>query len=171
MTHSELPSASPSGQQAIAAFRSMKAAQQAKATLEAEGFSSDQIVVAPYAPDAAHDFMHTRTVTSAEGGAIAGAVFGTLASLLLGLGFMIFSVDTIPMLQSPTWETLVVLVTIGSLAGTAAGGIIGLATGAQVPDNNTATGSRRDFLVSLNGSGNDISRAKDILSQQAEPSS
>ena len=102
----------------------------------------------------------------AETGATTGAVFGGLGGLLVGLGTLAIP-GAAPIIIAGEIATTIFSTLVGAGLGATAGGLLGAMVGLGIPEDQAKIYSDRiaegSYLVVVNGSNDEIDRAKKIL--------
>lgn len=158
----------------VGLFYSRDEAEKALRALKDDGFDMKRVNLIAKDADsvtksAGVDVAENEGNNAAEGagaGATSGAVLGGIGGLLLGLGtFAIPGVG--PIIVAGEAASTLASTLAGAGIGAAAGGIIGGLVGLGIPEDKAKTYSDRvgsgSYLVMVNGSDNDISRAERIL--------
>lgn len=162
---------------AVGAFTSRRDAESALHELRSAGFPMDKVSVV--AKDADRDDeiagvdMSDRVGNKADEGAATGAVtggaVGGLTGLLVGLGAL--AIPGIgPVMLAGATATAIATTLSGGVIGAAAGGLIGALVGLGIPEERARVYnerlSRGDYLVIVDGTGDDIRRAEAILNNR-----
>jgi hypothetical protein len=115
------------------------------------------------------DIGYNEGNNAAEGagaGATSGAVLGGIGGLLIGLGTLAIP-GVGPIIVAGEAATTIATTLAGAGIGAAAGGIVGGLVGLGIPEEKAKIYSDRvssgSYLVMVNGSSDDISRAEEIL--------
>jgi len=159
---------------AVGVFSRRHDAERALNELRDAGFSMDRVSIV--AKDAErgdqiagadmHD--HTKADEGAATGAATGGALGALTGLLIGLGAIAIPGIGPVMLAGATATALATTLSGGAI-GAVAGGLIGALIGLGIPEERARVYSDRvsqgDYLVMVEGSDADISRAEGILSR------
>ena len=158
----------------VGLFYSRDEAERALRTLKDDGFDMKRVNVIAKDADrvtesAGVDVAYDEGNNAAEGagaGATSGAVLGGIGGLLLGLGtFAIPGVG--PIIVAGEAASTIASTLAGAGIGAAAGGLIGGLVGLGIPEDKAKIYSDRvssgSYLVMVNGTDDDISRAERIL--------
>ncbi|MBD2356482.1 general stress protein [Tolypothrix sp. FACHB-123] len=155
---------------AVGTFSNRQAAEEALNELRNSGFSMDQVSVLArdterneqIAGTQVRDTSDNEAREGAGAGAVTGTVLGGVGGLLVGLGSLVVP-GAGPFLAAGTLATTLA----GAGIGAAAGGIIGALTGLGIPEEEARRYGDRvsqgDYLVMVEGFGNEIERAGSIL--------
>ncbi|VEP17797.1 Signal transduction histidine kinase (STHK), LytS [Hyella patelloides LEGE 07179] len=158
----------------IRLFYSRDEAEKALRALKSDGFNMNRVnVIAKDAgkvtKSAGVDVAYDEGNNAAEGagaGATSGAVLGGIGGLLVGLGTLAIP-GVGPIIVAGEAATTIATTLAGAGIGAAAGGIIGGLVGLGIPEDKAKIYSDRvssgSYLVMVNGSDDDISRAEKIL--------
>ena len=161
---------------AVGVFARREDAERALNELRNSGFSMNQVsVVAKDADrgDLAGADMNAQVGNKADEGATAGAVtggaLGGITGLLVGLGAL--AIPGIgPVLLAGATATTIPTTLYGGVIGAAAGGLVGALVGLGIPEEQAQIYNSRlsqgDYLVIVDGTDNEISRAEAILSNR-----
>jgi hypothetical protein len=155
---------STESQTPLAVFPDRATAESAHQALQNAGFSVDHLslVAQDKAPSPPVEKIEAKR--SAGGGAIAGAMFGAIAGLLLSVA----STATLGTAAFGPLSNLVGMVLAGSAIGAAGGGTIAALMGASVYKSEF----RQDYiepgqyLIFAEGNTEEVARAKHVLEQQ-----
>lgn len=166
------------GQQrrAVGVFSRREDAERALNELRNSGFSMNQVsVVAKDADrgDLAGADMNAQVGNKADEGATAGAVtggaLGGITGLLVGIGAL--AIPGIgPVMLAGAAATTIATALSGTAIGAAAGGLLGALAGLGIPEEQARVYNDRftrgDYLVMVDGTDDEISRAGAILSNR-----
>ena len=159
----------------VGLFYSRDEAEKALRALKDDGFDMNRVNVIAKDADsvtksAGVDVGYDEGNNAAEGagaGATSGAVLGGLGGLLLGLGTLAIP-GVGPIIVAGEAASTIASTLAGAGIGAAAGGIIGGLVGLGIPEDKAKIYSDRvgsgSYLVMVNGTDDDISRAERILS-------
>ncbi|WP_319419371.1 general stress protein [Pleurocapsa sp. FMAR1] len=158
----------------VGLFYSREEAEKALRALKDDGFDMNRVNVIAKDADqvtqsAGVDTAYDEGNNAAEGagaGASSGAVLGGIGGLLVGLGTL--AIPGIgPIIVAGQAATTIATTLAGAGIGAVAGGIIGGLVGLGIPEDKAKIYSDRvsggSYLVMVNGTDNDISRAERIL--------
>jgi uncharacterized protein (TIGR02271 family) len=162
---------------AIGVFPTRSAAEQALHELRDSGFTMEHVsVVAQDAKDndsiaGTHvsDHAENKADDGAKLGAVSGGALGGLTGLLVGLGALAIP-GVGPIMLAGAAATALATTAAGSAIGAAAGSLLGGLVGMGIPEeqakvyNNRVSGG--DYLVMVDGTDVEISRAEAILSHR-----
>ena len=158
----------------VGLFYSRDEAEKALRALKSDGFDINRVnVIAKDAgqvtESAGMDVAYDEGNNAAEGagaGATSGAVLGGIGGLLLGLGTLAIP-GVGPIVVAGEAASTIASTLAGAGIGAAAGGIIGGLVGLGIPEDKAKIYSDRvssgSYLVMVNGTEEDISRAERIL--------
>ena len=158
----------------VGLFYSRDEAERALRALKSDGFDMNRVNVIAKDADkvtesAGVDVGYDEGNNAAEGagaGATSGAVLGGIGGLLLGLGTLAIP-GVGPIIVAGEAASTIASTLAGAGIGAAAGGIIGGLVGLGIPEDKAKIYSDRvssgSYLVMVNGTGDDISRAERIL--------
>ena len=158
----------------VGLFYSRDEAEKALRTLKDDGFDMNRVnVIAKNADQVAEsagvDVAYDEGNNASEGaaaGATSGAVLGGIGGLLVGLGTLAIP-GVGPIIVAGEAATTIASTLAGAGIGAAAGGIIGGLVGLGIPEDKAKIYSDRvtsgSYLVMINGTDDDISRAEGIL--------
>lgn len=158
----------------VGLFYSRDEAERALRALKDDGFDMNRVNVIAKDADkvtesAGVDVGYDEGNNAAEGagaGATSGAVLGGIGGLLLGLGTLAIP-GVGPIIVAGEAASTIASTLAGAGIGAAAGGIIGGLVGLGIPEEKAKIYSDRvssgSYLVMVNGTDNDISRAERIL--------
>ena len=158
----------------VGLFYSRDEAEKALRALKDDGFDMNRVNVIAKDADkvtesAGVDVAYDEGNNAAEGagaGATSGAVLGGIGGLLLGLGTLAIP-GVGPIIVAGEAASTIASTLAGAGIGAAAGGIIGGLVGMGIPEDKAKIYSDRvgsgSYLVMVNGTDNDISRAERIL--------
>ena len=158
----------------VGLFYSRDEAERALRALKDDGFDMNRVNVIAKDADkvtesAGVDVGYDEGNNAAEGagaGATSGAVLGGIGGLLIGLGSLAIPGVGVIVVAGEAASTIASTLA-GAGIGAAAGGIIGGLVGLGIPEDKAKIYSDRvgsgSYLVMVNGSDNDISRAERIL--------
>ena len=158
----------------VGLFYSRDEAEKALRALKNDGFDMNRVnVIAKNADQvtksAGVDIAYDEGNNAAEGagaGATSGAVLGGIGGLLLGLGTLAIP-GVGPIIVAGEAASTIASTLAGAGIGAAAGGIIGGLVGLGIPEDKAKIYSDRvssgSYLVMVNGTDDDISRAEGIL--------
>lgn len=159
---------------AVGLFYSRDEAEAALRALKDDGFNMNRVnVIAKNADEvtqsAGVDVGYDEGDNAAEGagaGATTGTVLGGIGGLLVGLGTLAIP-GVGPIIVAGEAATTIATTLAGAGIGAAAGGIIGGLVGMGIPEDKAKIYSDRvgsgSYLVMVNGSDDDITRAERIL--------
>ena len=159
---------------AVGLFYSRDEAERALRTLKDDGFDMNRVNVIAKDADkvtdsAGVDVGYNEGNNAAEGagaGATSGAVLGGIGGLLLGLGTLVIP-GVGPIIVAGEAASTIASTLAGAGIGAAAGGIIGGLIGLGIQEDKAKIYSDRvssgSYLVMVNGTDDDISRAERIL--------
>ncbi|MFH7024136.1 MAG: general stress protein [Heteroscytonema crispum UTEX LB 1556] len=155
---------------AVGTFPNRQAAEEALNELQNSGFSMDRVSILAkdteqneqIAGTQVRDVSDNEAREGAGAGAVTGTVLGGVGGLLVGLGSLVVP-GAGPFLADGTIATTLA----GAGIGAAAGGIIGALTGLGIPEEEAKSYGDRisqgDYLVMVEGFGDEIERAGSIL--------
>ena len=158
----------------VGLFYSRDEAEKALRALKDDGFDMNRVnVIAKNADEvtqsAGVDVGYDEGNNAAEGagaGATSGAVLGGIGGLLLGLGTLAIP-GVGPIIVAGEAASTIATTLAGAGIGAAAGGIIGGLVGMGIPEDKAKIYSDRvssgSYLIMVNGTDDDISRAERIL--------
>ena len=158
----------------VGLFYSRDEAERALRALKDDGFDMNRVNVIAKDADkvtesAGVDVGYDEGNNAAEGagaGATSGAVLGGIGGLLLGLGTLAIP-GVGPIIVAGEAASTIATTLAGAGIGAAAGGIIGGLVGLGIPEDKAKIYSDRvssgSYLVMVNGTDDDISRAERIL--------
>ncbi|PSB08215.1 signal transduction histidine kinase (STHK), LytS [Pleurocapsa sp. CCALA 161] len=158
----------------VGLFYSRDEAEAALRALKDDGFDMNRVnVIAKDADQVSQsvglDTAYDEGNNAAEGagaGASSGAVLGGITGLLVGLGTLAIP-GVGPIIVAGEAATAIATTLAGAGIGAAAGGIIGGLVGLGIPEDKAKIYSDRvgsgSYLVMVNGTNDDISRAERIL--------
>ena len=158
----------------VGLFYSRDEAERALRALKDDGFDMNRVNVIAKDADsvtqsAGVDTAYDEGNNAAEGagaGATSGAVLGGIGGLLLGLGTLAIP-GVGPIIVAGEAASTIASTLAGAGIGAAAGGIIGGLVGLGIPEDKAKIYSDRvssgSYLVMVNGTDDDISRAERIL--------
>ena len=158
----------------VGLFYSRDEAERALRALKDDGFDMNRVnVIAKDADEvtqsAGVDTAYDEGNNAAEGagaGATSGAVLGGIGGLLLGLGTLAIP-GVGPIIVAGEAASAIATTLAGAGIGAAAGGIIGGLVGLGIPEDKAKIYSDRvsggSYLIMVNGTDDDISRAERIL--------
>ena len=158
----------------VGLFYSRDEAEKALRALKDDGFDMNRVnVIAKNADEvsksAGMDVAYDEGNNAAEGagaGATSGAILGGIGGLLLGLGTLAIP-GVGPIIVAGEAASTIASTLAGAGIGAAAGGIIGGLVGLGIPEDKAKIYSDRvssgSYLIMVNGTDNDISRAERIL--------
>ncbi len=158
----------------VGLFYSRDEAEKALRALKDDGFDMNRVnVIAKNADEvtqsAGVDTAYDEGNNAAEGagaGATSGAVLGGIGGLLLGLGTLAIP-GVGPIIVAGEAASTIASTLAGAGIGAAAGGIIGGLVGLGIPEDKAKIYSDRvssgSYLIMVNGTDDDISRAERIL--------
>lgn len=158
----------------VGLFYSRDEAEAALRALKDDGFDMNRVnVIAKNADQVSQsaglDTAYDEGNNAAEGagaGATSGAVLGGIGGLLVGLGTLAIP-GVGPIIVAGEAATTIATTLAGAGIGAAAGGIIGGLVGLGIPEDKAKIYSDRvssgSYLVMVNGTSDDISRAERIL--------
>ena len=158
----------------VGLFYSRDEAEKALRALKDDGFDMNRVNVIAKDADkvtesAGVDVGYDEGNNAAEGagaGATSGAVLGGIGGLLLGLGTLAIP-GVGPIIVAGEAASTIATTLAGAGIGAAAGGIIGGLVGLGIPEDKAKIYSDRvssgSYLVMVNGTDDDISRAERIL--------
>ncbi len=158
----------------VGLFYSRDEAEAALRALKDDGFDMNRVNVIAKDADqvsqsAGLDTAYDEGNNAAEGagaGASSGAVLGGITGLLVGLGTLAIP-GVGPIIVAGEAATTIATTLAGAGIGAAAGGIIGGLVGLGIPEDKAKIYSDRvgsgSYLVMVNGTNDDISRAERIL--------
>ena len=158
----------------VGLFYSRDEAEAALRALKDDGFDMNRVNVIAKDADsvtksAGVDVAYDEGNNAAEGagaGATSGAVLGGIGGLLLGLGTLAIP-GVGPIVVAGEAASTIASTLAGAGIGAAAGGIIGGLVGLGIPEDKAKIYSDRvgsgSYLVMVNGTDDDISRAERIL--------
>ncbi len=158
----------------VGLFYSRDEAEKALRALKDDGFDMNRVNVIAKDADkvtesAGVDTAYDEGNNAAEGagaGAASGAVLGGIGGLLVGLGTLAIP-GVGPIIVAGEAATAIATTLAGAGIGAAAGGIIGGLVGLGIPEDKAKIYSDRvgggSYLVMVNGTDDDISRAERIL--------
>ena len=158
----------------VGLFYSRDEAEKALRALKNDGFDMNRINVIAKDADRVTESAGVNTAydegnNAAEGagaGATSGAVLGGIGGLLLGLGTLAIP-GVGPIIVAGEAASTIATTLAGAGIGAAAGGIIGGLVGLGIPEDKAKIYSDRvsggSYLVMVNGTDDDISRAERIL--------
>ena len=158
----------------IGLFYSRDEAERALRALKDDGFDMNRVNVIAKDADkvtesAGVDTAYDEGNNAAEGagaGATTGTVLGGIGGLLVGLGTLAIP-GVGPIIVAGEAATAIATTLAGAGIGAAAGGIIGGLVGLGIPEDKAKIYSDRvgggSYLIMVNGTDNDISRAERIL--------
>jgi hypothetical protein len=158
-----------SAQQSVGMFTTQEAAEAGYQSLQAAGFPSDRLSIDTQVLDPNPRLRDTKASRGAGGGAIAGALFGALVGTLL----VTISLNPVTSVANPAATqpllSLFGIALAGAGVGAVGGGLIGAFSGLNVPKDEMGVDRARlshNYLVVLDGTPDDLTRAKDLLRQQ-----
>jgi hypothetical protein len=158
----------------VGLFYSRDEAEKALRALKDDGFDMNRVNVIAKDADsvtesAGVDTAYDEGNNAAEGagaGATSGAVLGGIGGLLLGLGTLAIP-GVGPIIVAGEAASTIAATLAGAGIGAAAGGIIGGLVGLGIPEEKAKIYSDRvssgSYLIMVNGTDDDISRAERIL--------
>lgn len=158
----------------VGLFYSRDEAEAALRALKDDGFDMNRVNIIAKDADqvsqaAGMDTADAHDNNAAEGagaGATSGAVLGGITGLLIGLGTLIIP-GVGPIIVAGEAATAIATTLAGAGIGAAAGGIVGGLVGMGIPEDTARIYSDRvgngSYLVMVNGTNDDISRAESIL--------
>lgn len=158
----------------VGLFYSRDEAEKALRALKDDGFDMNRVNVIAKDADrvtksAGVDVAYDEGNNAAEGagaGASSGAVLGGIGGLLVGLGTLAIP-GVGPIIVAGEAASTIATTLAGAGIGAAAGGIIGGLVGLGIPEDKAKIYSDRvsggSYLIMVNGSDDDISRAERIL--------
>ena len=158
----------------VGLFYSRDEAERALRALKDDGFDMNRVNIIAKDADkvtqsAGVDVGYDEGNNAAEGagaGATSGAVLGGIGGLLLGLGTLAIP-GVGPIIVAGEAASTIASTLAGAGIGAAAGGIIGGLVGLGIPEDKAKIYSDRvgsgSYLVMVNGTDDDISRAERIL--------
>ena len=158
----------------VGLFYSRDEAEKALRALKDDGFDMNRVNVIAKDADsvtrsAGVDVNYDEGNNAAEGagaGATSGAVLGGIGGLLIGLGTLAIP-GVGPIIVAGEAASTIATTLAGAGIGAAAGGIIGGLVGLGIPEDKAKIYSDRvssgSYLVMVNGTDDDISRAERIL--------
>ncbi|MGF1588956.1 MAG: general stress protein [Pleurocapsa sp.] len=158
----------------VGLFYSRDEAERALRALKDDGFDMNRVNVIAKDADqvtksAGMDTAQDEGNNAAEGagaGATTGTVLGGIGGLLVGLGTLAIP-GVGPIIVAGEAATAIATTLAGAGVGAAAGGIIGGLVGLGIPEEQAKIYSDRvgsgSYLIMVNGTDNDISRAERIL--------
>ena len=158
----------------VGLFYSRDEAERALRALKDDGFDMNRVNVIAKDADsvtqsAGVDVAYDEGNNAAEGagaGATSGAVLGGIGGLLIGLGTLAIP-GVGPIIVAGEAASTIASTLAGAGIGAAAGGIIGGLVGLGIPEDKAKIYSDRvssgSYLIMVNGSDDDISRAERIL--------
>jgi uncharacterized membrane protein len=160
---------------AVGVFSSRKEAESALHDLKNSGFTMDRVSVIAKDTDNAPGRSAGAEVRDREGnkadegattGAIAGGTVGGITGLLVGLGAL--AIPGIgPVMLAGATATAIATTLSGTAIGAAAGGLLGALIGLGIPEERAKVYnervSRGEYLVIVDGTSDEISRAESIL--------
>jgi hypothetical protein len=158
----------------VGLFYSRDEAEAALRALKDDGFNMKRVNVIAKDADQVTESAGVNTAkdegnNAAEGagaGATSGAVLGGIGGLLVGLGTLAIP-GVGPLIVAGEAATTIATTLAGAGIGAAAGGIIGGLVGLGIPEDKAKIYSDRvgsgSYLVMVNGTDDDISRAERIL--------
>ncbi|NJK50620.1 hypothetical protein HC931_23110 [Candidatus Gracilibacteria bacterium] len=147
-------------QYTIAKFMSEQEAQAALKILSEAGFQEERLSQEEAIIDPMHGIAESQVKEGAKGGAIAGAVFGGL----IGCSLFILANYLPSSAINGDLNPLIGLVA-GAIIGAAGMGAIGAISARNVPQKD-AESMTSEYKVMLEGTREEVIRAKDILTQQ-----
>ncbi|HEY9805951.1 MAG TPA: general stress protein [Candidatus Obscuribacterales bacterium] len=160
---------------AVGVFSNRNEAEQALNELRDAGFAMDRISIVAKDAERGDQIAGTEIHDRAHGnkadegvatGAATGGALGALTGLLVGLGAIAIPGIGPVMLAGATATALATTLSGGAI-GAVAGGLIGALIGLGIPEDRARVYSDRvsqgDYLVMVEGSDADISRAETIL--------
>lgn len=148
----------------VGTFLNQTAVESARDTLQTAGFSDSQLEIESTVVEPNQPVAQTRAREGAAGGAVAGAVFGAAAGFLLSMvakGLPEQSIATLYL--NPLMMTLA-----GGAIGTIAMGLLGAASGVNVPKTESSSEQDRPtdkYLLHVKGTVDEIRRAAEVLRQ------
>jgi hypothetical protein len=158
----------------VGLFYSRDEAEAALRTLKDDGFDMNRVnIIAKDADqvtqsagmDSAQD-EGNKAPEGAGAGATSGAVLGGITGLLIGLGTLAIP-GVGPIIVAGEAATAIATTLAGAGIGAAAGGIIGGLIGLGIPEDQAKIYSDRvgrgSYLIMVNGTSDDITRAESIL--------
>ena len=158
----------------VGLFYSRDEAEKALRALKDDGFDMNRVNVIAKDADQVTESAGVETAydegnNAAEGagaGATSGAVLGGIGGLLVGLGTLVIP-GVGPIIVAGEAASTIATTLAGAGIGAAAGGIIGGLVGLGIPEDKAKIYSDRvgggSYLVMVNGTDDDISRAEGIL--------
>lgn len=148
----------------LAVFPDRAMAEAAHHALQNAGFSVDHLSLVAQEKAPSPPVEKTEAKRSAGGGAIAGAMFGAIAGLLLSVA----STATLGTAALGPISNLIGMVLAGSAIGAAGGGVIAALMGASVYQGESGLDYIEPvrYLVFAAGSTEEVARAKEVLEQQ-----
>jgi uncharacterized protein (TIGR02271 family) len=161
---------------AIGSFPDRRSAEQAIHELQDSGFSMDRVSIV--AKDDDRDQIAGAEVTDrtdnkadegAKVGAVSGGTLGGLTGLLVGLGTLAIP-GVGPIMLAGAAATALATTAAGGAIGAATGGLLGGLVGLGIPEDRARAYNDRvsagEYLVMVDGSAAEISRAEAILSHR-----
>lgn len=160
---------------AVGTFENRRDTERALAELKDSGFVMDRVSVIARDSETpnrigeteVHDHHHgNKADDAAKAGALTGGALGGLTGLLVGLGAL--AIPGIgPIILAGAAATTVATTVAGGAIGAAAGGLLGALVGLGIPEEHARTYNDRvskgHYLVLIDGTDVEISRAEDIL--------
>jgi hypothetical protein len=148
-------------------FADQSSAEAAKQALQQAGFAANRVATEEQAIDPNPSVQDSRAREGARGGAIVGALFGAIVTFLLTRVGISLPGNSPIAVTDPDQPAFIVLL-LGIVAGSAAGALLGALSGVNAPKRAGTTSAElaRKYLVKVEGSGDELDRAKDILRQQ-----
>jgi hypothetical protein len=163
---------------AVGVFPTRRAAEQALHALRDSGFSMDRVSVIAKDADRegtiagaeVHDCnrVGNKADEGAKAGVLSGGALGGLTGLLVGLGAL--AIPGIgPIVLAGAEATVLATALAGGAIGAVAGGLIGALVGLGIPEERAKVYNDRvtrgEYLVLVNGTDAELSRAETILHQ------
>lgn len=162
---------------AIGVFSSRQEAEYALNELRDSSFNMDSVSVVAKDSDRGDwlaganvsDSVGNKADEGAKTGAVTGGALGGLTGLLVGLGAL--AIPGIgPVMLAGAAATTIATTLSGGAIGAAAGGLVGALVGLGIPEEQAqiynSRLSRGDYLVIVDGTDNEITRAEAILSNR-----
>lgn len=159
---------------AVGVFPTRQAAEHALHELRDSGFAMDRASVIARDADRhdniagadVRDHADNKADDGAKVGALSGGALGGLTGLLVGLGTLAIP-GVGPILLAGAGATALATTVAGGAIGAVAGGLVGALVGMGIPEDRAKVYSDRvargDYLVMLDGTDAEISRAESIL--------
>lgn len=162
------PERTENSQQTIGVFYDKQEAEAAQQFLQEAGFSQEQLSVQLEAPQPNQPVRETQVRRSIGGGAVIGALFGCTIGFFIGVVTKSLPETSVSFQLNP-----IALALAGSAVGAFGFGLMGAASGVNVPetksDSQLGSDSESELVykhrVLLAGTADDVLRAAEILRQ------